>query len=161
MKFRTLWTPRGFPCRVCNIPARWSMGSRFLAYFFVFLWGFLVQDPRRDNSQGYVSRNPAVFLCCAKSVSDDDCSVLLYLFDRFEKQPRRKLRLGTELYNVYRFKHAILLLLLPITLHVQFSFPLQENENLSSTVPAGPLIRNSNFEQGLKPYCPADASAIS
>ena len=32
---------------------------------------------RKDN---YLARNPAVFLCYAKSVSDDDCSVLLYFF---------------------------------------------------------------------------------
>ena len=32
---------------------------------------------RKDN---YLARNPAVFLCCAKSVIDDDCSVLLYFF---------------------------------------------------------------------------------
>ena len=44
--------PCGFPCRVRKILARWSMGSRFLAYFFYFLWSSLVRDPRRDNPAG-------------------------------------------------------------------------------------------------------------
>ena len=72
-----------------------------------------------------LQRNSAVFLSCAKSVSDDDCSVLYGIFFTVvEKQPPLKY------VYVYRFQHAILLLL-PITLHAS-SFPFQEKENFSN-----------------------------
>ena len=66
VKFRFLQTPCGCPCRVCKILARWSMGSRLLAYIYFFLWSFLAQDSRGANLQpgrkGILLTNSAVFL---------------------------------------------------------------------------------------------------
>ena len=81
VKFRTLW----ISLQVCKIPGRWSMGPRLLAQFFVFCGDSLCRMTRGiTRKDSYRARNPAVFLCCAKS-SDEDCSVLLHFFtvDRF------------------------------------------------------------------------------
>ena len=92
VKFRTLWAPRGFPCKVCKIPTRCSMGSRFFTYFFLFLRVSLCKiQGGTARKYGYLARNPAVFLCCPKSVSGDDCSVLYCMFFTVvEKQSPRK-----------------------------------------------------------------------
>ena len=54
--------------------------------FFLFSCGVslckIILQGRTARKDSYLARNSAVFLCCAKSVSDDECSVLLYFFHR-------------------------------------------------------------------------------
>ena len=75
VKFRFLQTPCGFPCRVCKILARWSMGSRLLAYFFISCGVSLCKIPEGPTRKGILLRNTYFFACARPSVSDDDCSV--------------------------------------------------------------------------------------
>ena len=77
----------------------------------------------------YLARNPAVFLCCAKS-SDEDCSILLYFFHRYGQAAHTKIRLGTEFF-LFRFQYAILL---PITLHASRS-TIEGGAGMSQIVP--------------------------
>ena len=83
VKFRFLQTPCGFPCRVCKILERRSMGSRLLAFFFISCGVSLCKIPGGPTRKGILLRNTYFFACARPPViSDDDCSVLLYFFHR-------------------------------------------------------------------------------